>query len=155
MTAEHTLQKVEVFTDGACLGNPGPGGWAALLRAGKTEKALAGAEAMTTNNRMELMAAIAGIEALKRACSVDLTTDSQYVRRGVEEWMPRWKANGWKTSDKQPVKNRDLWERLDAALASHEVRWHWVKGHAGHAENERVDVLAREAAEAIKATLET
>jgi len=155
MTAAHTLQKVEVFTDGACLGNPGPGGWAALLRAGTREKALVGAEAMTTNNRMELMAAIAGIEALKRACTVDLTTDSQYVRRGVEEWMPRWKANGWKTSDKQPVKNRDLWERLDAALASHDVRWHWVKGHAGHVENERVDVLAREAAEAIKATLET
>jgi ribonuclease HI len=155
MTAARTLQKVELFTDGACLGNPGPGGWAALLRAGTREKALAGAEAQTTNNRMELMAAIAGIEALKRACAVDLTTDSQYVRRGVEEWMPRWKANGWKTSDKQPVKNRDLWERLDAALASHDVRWHWVKGHAGHAENERVDALAREAAEAIKATLET
>jgi ribonuclease HI len=154
MTAARTLQKVELFTDGACLGNPGPGGWAALLRAGTRERALVGAEAMTTNNRMELMAAIAGIEALKRACSVDLTTDSQYVRRGVEEWMPRWKANGWKTSDKQPVKNRDLWERLDAALASHDVRWHWVKGHAGHTENERVDVLAREAAEAIKATLE-
>jgi len=155
MTAARALQKVEVFTDGACLGNPGPGGWAALLRAGTREKALVGAEAMTTNNRMELMAAIAGIEALKRACTVDLTTDSQYVRRGVEEWMPRWKANGWKTSDKQPVKNRDLWERLDAALASHDVRWHWVKGHAGHVENERVDVLAREAAEAIRATLET
>jgi len=146
---------VTIHTDGACLGNPGPGGWAALLRAGTREKALVGAEAMTTNNRMELMAAIAGIEALKRACTVDLTTDSQYVRRGVEEWMPRWKANGWKTSDKQPVKNRDLWERLDAALASHDVRWHWVKGHAGHVENERVDVLAREAAEAIRATLET
>ena len=144
MTAARTLQKVEVFTDGACLGNPGPGGWAALLRAGTREKALVGAEAMTTNNRMELMAAIAGIEALKRACAVDLTTDSQYVRRGVEEWMPRWKANGWKTSDKQPVKNRDLWERLDAALASHDVRWHWVKGHAGHDENERADQLARE-----------
>jgi ribonuclease HI len=155
MTAERTLQNVELFTDGACLGNPGPGGWAALLRAGTREKALAGAEAQTTNNRMELMAAIAGIEALKRACSVDLTTDSQYVRRGVEEWMPRWKANGWKTSDKQPVKNRDLWERLDAALESHDVRWNSVKGHAGHAENERVDALAREAAEAIKATLET
>ena len=155
MTAARPFEKVEVFTDGACLGNPGPGGWAALLRAGTHEKALVGAEAMTTNNRMELMAAIAGIEALKRACTVAVTTDSQYVRRGVEEWMPRWKANGWKTSDKKPVKNRDLWERLDAALASHDVRWHWVKGHAGHAENERVDVLAREAAEAIKATLET
>ncbi len=154
MTAARTLQKVEVFTDGACLGNPGPGGWAALLRSGTRERELVGAEAMTTNNRMELMAAIAGIEALKRACVVAVTTDSQYVRRGVEEWMPRWKANGWKTSDKQPVKNRDLWERLDAALASHEVRWHWVKGHAGHVENERVDVLARDAAEAIKASME-
>ena len=154
MTAARSLAKVELFTDGACLGNPGPGGWAALLRAGTREKALVGAEAMTTNNRMELMAAIAGIEALKRACAVDLTTDSQYVRRGVEEWMPRWKANGWKTSDKQPVKNRDLWERLDAALASHQVRWHWVKGHAGHAENERVDALAREAAEAIRTELQ-
>jgi ribonuclease HI len=154
MTAARTLQKVELFTDGACLGNPGPGGWAALLRSGTREKALVGAEADTTNNRMELMAAIAGIEALKRACAVVVTTDSQYVRRGVEEWMPRWKANGWKTSDRKPVKNRDLWERLDAALASHDVAWRWVKGHAGHVENERVDVLAREAAEAIKATRE-
>ena len=159
MTRARAAQRVdglvEVFTDGACLGNPGPGGWAALLRYGGREKELSGGESDTTNNRMELMAAIAGIEALRRACSVQVTTDSQYVRRGVEEWMPRWKANGWKTSDKQPVKNRDLWERLDAALASHDVRWHWVKGHAGHAENERVDALAREAAEAIKATLET
>ena len=159
MTRARAAQRVdglvEVFTDGACLGNPGPGGWAALLRYGGREKELSGGESDTTNNRMELMAAIAGIEALRRACSVQVTTDSQYVRRGVEEWMPRWKANGWKTSDKQPVKNRDLWERLDAALASHTVRWHWVKGHAGHAENERVDALAREAAEAIKATLET
>jgi ribonuclease HI len=151
MTRARTRETVEVFTDGACLGNPGPGGWAALLRYGAREKELSGGERDTTNNRMELMAAIAGIEALKRACSVAVTTDSQYVRRGVEEWMPRWKANGWKTSDRKPVKNRDLWERLDAALASHEVRWHWVKGHAGHAENERVDALARDAAEAIKA----
>jgi ribonuclease HI len=154
MTPARALQNVEVFTDGACLGNPGPGGWAALLRFGAREKKLVGAEADTTNNRMELMAAIAGIEALKRACAVVVTTDSQYVRRGVEEWMPRWKANGWKTSDKRPVKNRDLWERLDAALASHEVRWRWVKGHAGHEENERVDVLAREAAEAVKAAMQ-
>ncbi|MBA8888923.1 ribonuclease HI [Dokdonella fugitiva] len=139
-------QAVELFTDGACLGNPGPGGWGALLRFGDREKELSGGEAQTTNNRMELMAAIAGLEALTRPCAVDLTTDSQYVKRGVEEWMARWRANGWRTSDKQPVKNRDLWERLSAALASHEVRWHWVKGHAGHDENERVDVLAREAA---------
>lgn len=137
---------VELFTDGACLGNPGPGGWGALLRLGERERELSGGEAMTTNNRMELMAAIAGLEALKRPCAVALTTDSQYVKRGVEEWMARWRANGWRTSDKQPVKNRDLWERLSAAIAAHEVRWHWVKGHAGHAENERVDVLARDAA---------
>jgi len=139
-------QRVELFTDGACLGNPGPGGWGALLRFGAREKELSGGEAQTTNNRMELMAAIGGLEALTRPCEIDLTTDSQYVKRGVEEWMARWRANGWRTSDKQPVKNRDLWERLSAALAAHTVRWHWVKGHAGHAENERVDVLARDAA---------
>ena len=146
MTPERKSQPVELFTDGACLGNPGPGGWGALLRVGAREKELSGGEADTTNNRMELMAAIAGLEALKRACEVVITTDSQYVKRGVEEWMARWQANGWKTSDRKPVKNRDLWERLDAALASHDVRWHWVRGHAGHAENERVDELAREAA---------
>jgi ribonuclease HI len=146
MTAGKDSKTVEVFTDGACLGNPGPGGWAALLRFDGREKELSGGEPDTTNNRMELMAAIAGIEALKRACSVLVVTDSEYVRRGVEEWMVRWKANGWKTSDKKPVKNRDLWERLSAALASHEVRWQWVKGHAGHVENERVDVLARDEA---------
>ena len=139
-------QRVELFTDGACLGNPGPGGWGALLRSGGREKELSGGEPMTTNNRMELMAAIAGLEALKRPCRVELTTDSQYVKRGVEEWMARWRANGWRTSDRQPVKNRELWERLSAAIAGHDVRWHWVKGHAGHAENERVDTLARDAA---------
>lgn len=138
---------VELFTDGACLGNPGPGGWGALLRAGGHERELSGGEAQTTNNRMELMAAIAGLEALKRPCVVEITTDSQYVKRGVEEWMARWQANGWRTSDRQPVKNRELWERLRTALAAHQVRWHWVKGHAGHVENERVDVLARTAAE--------
>lgn len=137
---------VELFTDGACLGNPGPGGWGALLRLGERERELSGGEAMTTNNRMELMAAIAGLEALKRPCAIALTTDSQYVKRGVEEWMARWRANGWRTSSKEPVKNRDLWERLSAAIAAHEVSWHWVKGHAGHAENERVDTLARDAA---------
>ncbi|MCK9539548.1 ribonuclease HI [Dokdonella sp.] len=142
---------VELFTDGACLGNPGPGGWAALLRHAGRERELSGGEPHTTNNRMELMAAIAGLEALKRPCEVVLTTDSQYVKRGVEEWMARWRANGWRTSDRQPVKNRDLWERLSAALASHRVRWHWVRGHAGHAENERVDALARAAAEACRA----
>jgi ribonuclease HI len=143
-------ETVHVFTDGACLGNPGPGGWAALLRYGTREKELAGGEADTTNNRMELMAAIAGIEALKRACTVVVTTDSEYVKRGVQEWLPRWQANGWMTSDKKPVKNRDLWERLAAALASHDVRWHWVRGHAGHSENERVDRLAREVAQKIR-----
>ncbi len=140
--------RVQVFTDGACLGNPGPGGWAALLRWNGTEKLLAGNEPDTTNNRMELMAAIAALEALKRSCAVDLTTDSQYVKRGVEEWMARWRVNGWKTSAKQPVKNRDLWQRLDRALSPHRVAWHWVKGHAGHAENERVDEAARNAAAA-------
>ena len=143
-------ERVELFTDGACLGNPGPGGWGALLRFGEREKELSGGEAQTTNNRMELMAAIAGLEALKRACAVVLTTDSQYVKRGVEEWMARWRANGWRTSDKKPVKNQDLWERLSAAIADHRVTWRWVKGHAGHAENERVDALARDAALAIK-----
>ncbi len=149
MTAR-SAETVEVFTDGACLGNPGPGGWGALLRFGSREKELSGGETDTTNNRMELMAAIAGIEALKRACTVVVTTDSEYVRRGVEEWMARWQANGWRTSDKKPVKNRDLWERLARALADHKVRWHWVRGHAGHVENERVDKLAREAALKIK-----
>lgn len=138
--------RIELFTDGACLGNPGPGGWGALLRSGAREKELSGGEPETTNNRMELMAAIAGLEALKKPCAVVLTTDSQYVKLGVEQWMARWRANGWRTSDRKPVKNRDLWERLSAALASHEVSWHWVKGHAGHAENERVDELARRAA---------
>lgn len=154
MRSAGPLETVEVFTDGACLGNPGPGGWAALLRKGKHEREISGGETQTTNNRMELMAAIAGIEALKRACTVAVTTDSEYVRRGVEEWLPRWQANGWMTSDRKPVKNRDLWERLDAALKDHKVRWHWVKGHAGHAENERVDELAREAALKYKAIRE-
>lgn len=149
-TSKQDAERVELFTDGACLGNPGPGGWGALLRLGDREKELSGGEMQTTNNRMELMAAIAGLEALKRACTVVLTTDSQYVKRGVEEWMARWRANGWRTSDKKPVKNQDLWERLSAAIADHRVTWHWVKGHAGHAENERVDVLARDAAVAMQ-----
>jgi ribonuclease HI len=149
-TSEPDAERVELFTDGACLGNPGPGGWGALLRFGDREKELSGGEAQTTNNRMELMAAIAGLEALKRACAVVLTTDSQYVKLGVEQWMARWRANGWRTSDKKPVKNQDLWERLSAAIADHRVTWRWVKGHAGHAENERVDALARDAALATK-----
>ena len=142
--------RVELFTDGACLGNPGPGGWGALLRAGNREKALSGGEALTTNNRMELMAAIAGLEALTRPCDVVLTTDSQYVKLGVEQWMVRWIANGWRTSNRQPVKNQDLWQRLATAVAPHRVSWHWVRGHAGHAENERVDALARDAALAMQ-----
>ena len=138
---------VELFTDGACLGNPGPGGWAALLRWGKVEKMLAGGEAATTNNRMELMAAIAGLEALKRPCSVQLTTDSRYVQQGIEQWLAKWRANGWRTADKQPVKNQELWERLALACARHRIRWAWVRGHSGHPENERVDRAAREQAE--------
>lgn len=141
------MTEVEAFTDGACLGNPGPGGWAALLRAKGTERLLSGGEPATTNNRMELMAAIAALEALTRPCKVALTTDSRYVMQGIEEWVPKWRANGWKTADKKPVKNQDLWERLSSATQTHTVRWHWVRGHNGHVENERVDVAAREQAE--------
>lgn len=142
--------RVALFTDGACLGNPGPGGWAALLRWGGIEKLLAAGEASTTNNRMELMAAISGLEALKRPCTVVLTTDSRYVMQGVEQWVPKWRANGWRTAGKQAVKNQDLWQRLAAACDRHAVRWQWVKGHSGHPENERVDQAARAAAERIK-----
>ncbi|MBR1220871.1 ribonuclease HI [Bradyrhizobium sp. U87765 SZCCT0131] len=141
---------VTVFTDGACSGNPGPGGWGVLLRFGDVEKELKGGERDTTNNRMELMAAISALEALKRPAVVDLTTDSQYVRQGITSWIHGWKRNGWRTADKKPVKNVDLWQRLDAALKQHEVRFHWVKGHAGHVENERVDQLAREGLAAIR-----
>lgn len=143
-----TLPHVEVFTDGACLGNPGPGGWAALLRCKGVEKQISGGEAQTTNNRMELMAAIRALESLRRVSVVRLTTDSQYVKNGIESWLPRWIANGWRTADRKPVKNQDLWQRLDAAVAAHQVQWLWTRGHAGHADNERVDVLARAAAEA-------
>lgn len=141
---------VEAFTDGACLGNPGPGGWAALLRAGKIEKLFSGAEADTTNNRMELMAAISALEALKRPCRVSVTTDSQYVKQGIESWLARWQTNGWRTSDGKPVKNQDLWIRLAAAAKPHEVHWAWTRGHAGHPENERVDAAARAEAETLK-----
>lgn len=140
---------VEIFTDGACRGNPGPGGWAALLRHGSSEKVVSGAEPDTTNNRMELMAAIQALAALKRPSVVSLTTDSQYVRQGVQQWMANWKRNGWRTSQKQPVKNRDLWERLDELSARHEVEWHWVKGHSGHPENELVDQEANKAIDAM------
>ena len=135
---------VTIYTDGACSGNPGPGGWGALLIHGDKRKELKGGEPATTNNRMELTAAIMALEALKRPCSVDLWTDSQYVRQGVTSWLPGWKANGWRTADKKPVKNAELWQRLDEARAGHDVRWHWVRGHAGHAQNEHVDGLARQ-----------
>jgi len=133
---------VQAFTDGACKGNPGPGGWGVLLRWGESEREFCGGEHETTNNRMELMAVIAALEALKRPVCIEITTDSQYVKRGITEWMARWKRNGWRTATREPVKNRDLWERLDAALVPHQVRWHWVKGHAGHTGNERADALA-------------
>lgn len=136
---------VEIHTDGACRGNPGPGGWGAILSYDGHEKCLSGAEANTTNNRMELLAAIQALEALKRRCKVRLVTDSQYVRNGITEWMAKWKRNNWRTSNRTPVKNADLWERLDAAAARHDVDWVWVRGHAGHPENERADALARAA----------
>ena len=136
------MADVQLFTDGACRGNPGPGGWGVLLRSGGHEKQLWGGEALTTNNRMELMAAIQALEALTRPCRVDLHTDSRYVMDGIEKWIHAWKARGWKTADKKPVKNDDLWKRLDAARQRHEVHWRWVKGHAGHELNERADALA-------------
>ena len=139
------LPKVTIHTDGACSGNPGPGGWGAILAFGDHEKELKGGEAHTTNNRMELMAAIAALEALKRPCTVDLYTDSQYLRNGITGWINTWKRNGWRTADKKPVKNVDLWQRLDAALARHEVNWHWVRGHAGHDHERARRPPAREA----------
>ncbi|MVF12426.1 ribonuclease HI [Ketobacter sp. MCCC 1A13808] len=139
------MDEVEIFTDGACKGNPGPGGWGALLRHNGHEKTLKGAEADTTNNRMELTAALEALRSLKRPCKVDLTTDSQYVRKGITEWIHGWKKKGWKNASKQPVKNADLWKELDAISQQHEVQWHWVKGHSGHRENELVDQLANDA----------
>lgn len=136
------MAEVDIFTDGACRGNPGPGGWGALLRYGEHEKELYGGEPETTNNRMELMAAIKALESLNRPCTVNLTTDSVYVRNGITQWLPQWKQRGWKTASRKPVKNVDLWKRLDAALHGHRVAWHWVKGHSGHLENERADRLA-------------
>jgi ribonuclease HI len=143
--AERGRKRVEIHTDGACSGNPGPGGWGAILRHGKAEKEISGAEFRTTNNRMELTAAIEAIEALKSPCEADLYTDSKYLQRGITEWLPAWKARGWKTADKKPVKNVDLWQRLELALEHHKVRWHWVKGHADNELNERADALARAA----------
>ena len=136
------MNRVEIYTDGACRGNPGPGGWGALLRFGDDEKELCGGEAETTNNRMELMAVIQALSALKRPCDVVLTSDSTYVLKGIQEWMPSWKKRGWKTAAKKPVKNVDLWKLLDDAIQGHTIDWRWVKGHSGHAENEIADQLA-------------
>ncbi len=133
------MTEVKLYTDGACRGNPGPGGWAALLIAGKERKEVSGAESETTNNRMELMAAIGGLTALKRRCTVQLYTDSRYVQQGFTEWLPQWKARGWRTASREPVKNKDLWEKLDECAAAQDIKWHWVKGHSGHDGNEYVD----------------
>ena len=146
---QDTLEAVVIHTDGSCLSNPGPGGWAAILQWQGNERELIGSELDTTNNRMELMVAIMGLNAVTRPMLVDLHTDSRYVMNGVQDWMPRWKANGWKTAAKKPVANQDLWQQLDEAVIRHQVRWHWVKGHAGNPLNERCDVLARSAAETI------
>jgi len=136
------LDKVSIFTDGACRGNPGPGGWGAILRSDGREKELYGYERETTNNRMELMAAIIALEALKRPCDITVTTDSEYVRKGITEWLAQWKRRGWKTAAKKPVKNQDLWQRLEAATHRHTIHWKWIKGHSGHPENDRADELA-------------
>lgn len=138
-------QKVTIFTDGGCRGNPGPGGWGAVLRFGDQEKEIYGYDPETTNNRMELMAAISALETLKRSCDIDLTTDSQYVRQGILEWMEGWKKRNWKNAAKKPVKNKDLWMRLDEAVQRHNIQWHWIKGHSGHEGNERADDLANRA----------
>jgi len=143
------LSEVEIYTDGACRGNPGPGGWAALLLSGAHEREISGAELATTNNRMELTAVIRALEALKRPVSGRIYTDSQYVRRGILEWLTQWKARGWKTADKKPVKNQDLWQVLDEVSRRHQLEWHWVKGHSGNAGNERVDALANRAIDAL------
>lgn len=145
------MAEVSIYTDGACRGNPGPGGWGAILRRGDDEKELYGAELATTNNRMELMAAIRALEALKRPCDVVLTTDSEYLRKGITEWLPQWKKRGWLTADKKPVKNQDLWERLERAAHLHRIRWDWIRGHSGHPENERADQLANRAIDEILA----
>jgi ribonuclease HI len=142
LSAAEGAARVRIYTDGACKGNPGPGGWGALLQLDGREKELCGGEPDTTNNRMELTAVIRALEALKRSCKIDLYTDSQYVQKGISEWIVSWKRRGWKTADRKPVKNVDLWLELDRLVTGHEVRWHWVKGHAGHAENERADQLA-------------
>jgi ribonuclease HI len=139
------MKTIEIFTDGACRNNPGPGGWGALLRCGMIEKEFSGFVAQTTNNRMELTAAIEAVKQLQEACSIVLTTDSQYVRQGITLWIDQWKKRGWRTANKEPVKNQDLWQALDAIIQQHQIEWRWVKGHSGHAENDRVDLLATEA----------
>ena len=144
---------IEIYTDGACRGNPGPGGWGALLIQGEHRREINGAEALTTNNRMELTAVIRALEALKRPVAARIYTDSQYVRRGITEWLPGWKARGWRTADKKPVKNQDLWQRLDAVRTGHSLEWHWVPGHAGVPGNERVDQLANEAIDALRTSM--
>lgn len=141
-------KKITMYTDGACSGNPGPGGWGVILVYNHHEKELSGAEENTTNNRMEMMAAIRGLEELKTPCHVDVYTDSTYVQKGISEWLPAWKKNNWRTADKKPVKNLELWQRLDDIAAQHDVRWHWVRGHDGHAYNERADKIARDAIKA-------
>ena len=149
-TAPASMPHIEIHTDGACSGNPGPGGWGALLRFGATEKELSGGERLTTNNRMEMMAAIGALESLSKPCRIDLYTDSQYVQKGITEWLQGWIKRGWKNAKGDAVKNQDLWQRLDQACKPHKISWHWVKGHNGHVENERVDALARLAVDQFK-----
>ncbi len=144
------MKEVTIHTDGACEGNPGPGGWAAVLRHGTRSREISGGDPATTNNRMELQAAIAALQALKEPCQVELWTDSEYLRQGITEWLPGWKRRGWRTMDKKPVKNADLWRTLETATARHQIRWQWLKGHAGHADNERCDVLARAETEKVR-----
>ncbi|HKY01487.1 MAG TPA: ribonuclease HI [Burkholderiales bacterium] len=146
---------VQMYTDGACKGNPGPGGWGVLLRFGEVEKELYGGEVLTTNNRMELNAVINGLRALNRTCKIEVYTDSSYVKDGITEWLSNWKRRGWKTADRKPVKNVDLWQELDALVQSHDISWHWVRGHSGHPENERADVLANQGVESIRGDLKT
>lgn len=150
MSATENAARVRIYTDGACKGNPGPGGWGALLQFDGREKELCGGEPGTTNNRMELTAVIRALEALNRRCDIDLYTDSQYVQKGISEWVASWKRRGWKTADKKPVKNVDLWLELDSLAGGHDIRWHWVRGHAGHAENERADQLANQGIESMQ-----
>ena len=151
MSEASAATAVRAFTDGACSGNPGPGGWGALLQWGEHERELSGGEAQTTNNRMEMLAAIMALETLKRPCQVMLYTDSQYLRDGITKWIHGWKRNGWRTADRKPVKNAELWQRLDSALAHHKISWHWVRGHSGHDLNERADELARSAIAELRA----